>query len=210
MEKDSIFHFFPPGIPVTKRVFDLAVSIPALALLSPVIAITALLIELADGKPVLFRQPRPGYRGKIFTVFKFRTMREAFDKDGQPLPDAKRMLPLGHFLRAASIDELPELVNIIRGEMSLVGPRPLLVEYLDRYTPEQMRRHDVLPGVTGWAQIHGRNILAWEDKFTYDVWYVDHWSFWLDIKILFMTLWKVIKREGISEPGQATSRKFQG
>lgn len=137
-------------------------------------------------------------------------MREAYDANGNLLPDAQRLTPLGRFLRATSLDELPELFNVLRGEMSLVGPRPLLVAYLERYTPEQMRRHDVLPGITGWAQVNGRNALSWEDKFRLDVWYVDHWSLWLDLKILVLTVWKVLRREGINQPGQATMEEFMG
>lgn len=202
--------FFPPGIPPAKRIFDLLLTVPALLLLSPLLAAVALMLLIAEGPPILFRQPRPGYKGAIFTLLKFRTMREAFNRRGKPLPDHKRLFPLGNFLRATSLDELPELFNILRGEMSLVGPRPLLVEYLERYSPEQMRRHDVLPGITGWAQIHGRNIISWEEKFQHDIWYVDHWSLWLDIKILIITIWKVLKREGISQPGKATASEFKG
>jgi lipopolysaccharide/colanic/teichoic acid biosynthesis glycosyltransferase len=153
---------------------------------------------------------RPGHFGRPFKIYKFRTMTDERDAQGNLLPDAERLTRLGRFLRSTSLDELPELFNILRGEMSIVGPRPLLMQYLDRYSPEQARRHDVLPGVTGWAQINGRNALTWEDKFKLDVWYVDHWSFWLDIKILFLTAWKVIRREGISQPGHATAEKFTG
>jgi sugar transferase EpsL len=158
----------------------------------------------------MFRQPRAGLRGAVFYIYKFRTMREIYDEQGRLLPDDRRISKLGKFLRAASLDELPELINVLRGEMSLVGPRPLLARYLERYNPEQMRRHQTLPGITGWAQINGRNTLTWEDRFQLDVWYVDHWSFGLDIKILALTLWKVIKREGISEPGQVTMTEFMG
>lgn len=159
---------------------------------------------------MIFKQIRPGYKGSKFTIMKFRSMRDVCDESGNLLPDEKRMTKLGKFLRSYSLDEFPELFNILKGDMSLVGPRPLLVEYLDRYTTEQARRHDVLPGITGWAQVNGRNALTWEDKFALDVWYVDHWSLGLDIKILFMTLWKVIKKEGISHPGNATMDKFMG
>lgn len=200
----------PPGVPASKRIFDLVLTIPALVILSPLLALVAGLVWAFHGRPVLFRQARPGLRGEIFSIAKFRSMRGATDKNGQPLPDEQRLTKFGRFLRAASLDELPELWNIVRGEMSLVGPRPLLVAYLERYSPEQMRRHEVLPGLTGWAQVNGRNALSWEDKFLLDVWYVDHWSLWLDIKILFLTVWKTIRREGISQPGQATAREFRG
>ena len=202
--------FFPPGIPLRKRLFDLALTLPLLLLAVPILLLTALLVLLVDGAPIFFRQPRPGYRGQIFTVIKFRTMRHAVDASGAPLPDARRLLPLGRFLRASSLDELPELLHVLRGQMSLVGPRPLLVDYLPRYSAEQARRHHVLPGITGWAQVNGRNTLTWEEKFTLDVWYVDHWSLWLDVRILALTAWKVLKREGISQPGQATSAEFLG
>ena len=173
-------------------------------------AIVALLVRLNLGSPVLFRQERPGYKHKIFTNLKFRSMRDLKDKKGQPLPDAQRVTGLGNFLRASSLDELPELVNVFKGEMSLVGPRPLLPIYLERYSVEQARRHDVLPGITGWAQVNGRNAISWEKKFELDVWYVDNWSFWLDMKILFQTVWKVLKREGISQEGQSTAKEFTG
>jgi sugar transferase EpsL len=201
---------FPDGVPVRKRLFDLALTIPGFLLISPVLAIIALAVRISDGSPVLFRQPRPGIRGRIFTNFKFRSMRDLKDAQGHYLPDSQRISALGHLLRSTSLDELPELLNVLRGEMSLVGPRPLLVAYLDRYSPDQARRHQVLPGITGWAQINGRNVLTWEDKFRLDVWYVDHWSLRLDIKILALTFWKVLKREGISQPGQATAEEFQG
>jgi lipopolysaccharide/colanic/teichoic acid biosynthesis glycosyltransferase len=201
---------FPPGVPVRKRLFDLALTIPGLILISPLLAATALVLLLTQGRPLLFRQARGGFRGRVFYIYKFRTMREALDSSGQPLPDEKRMTRLGKFLRAASLDELPELLNVLRGEMSLVGPRPLMAKYLDRYTPHQLRRHETLPGITGWAQINGRNALTWEERFNLDVWYVDHWSFRLDLKILALTLGKVIQREGISEPGQATMTEFMG
>lgn len=148
--------------------------------------------------------------GEIFTIYKFRSMRNQVDSEGNPLPDAQRITPLGQFLRATSLDELPELLNVLKGEMSWVGPRPLLVEYLPLYSPEQSRRHDVLPGITGWAQVHGRNALSWEEKFRLDVWYVDHWSIWLDIKVMAMTIGKVLRREGISQPGEATAERFTG
>jgi len=201
---------FPPGLPVSKRIFDLIVTILGLILLSPFILLTVLSVGIFLGTPILFRQKRPGYKGQPFYIFKFRTMTDASDSAGNLLPDTERLTQLGRFLRAFSLDELPELLNILRGEMSVVGPRPLLMEYLERYSTEQMRRHNVYPGLTGWAQVNGRNAISWQDKFRYDVWYVDNWSFWLDIKIILMTLWKVIKREGISQPGQATTEYFTG
>lgn len=201
---------FPPGVPIAKRFFDLFFSVLALLLLSPVLLVLALLVRLYHGSPVLFRQARGGYLGSTFSVFKFRTMTDARDNQGNLLPDGERLTRLGRFLRASSLDELPELFNILRGEMSLVGPRPLFAKYLSRYTPEQARRHQVLPGLTGWAQVNGRNALTWEDKFRLDVWYVDHWSFWLDIKIILLSVWKVLKREGISQPGYDTAEEFMG
>lgn len=199
-----------PPIPLSKRLLDVSIAAVMLVLFSPVMLVVALLVRLFLGTPVLFRQERPGYQGKPFFLYKFRTMTDARGPDGVLLPDAQRLTRLGRCLRALSLDELPELFNVLRGEMSLVGPRPLLMEYLPRYTPEQMRRHDVLPGITGWAQVNGRNALDWPTRFRLDVWYVDHWSFWLDIKILLLTLWKVLKREGISQPGQATTEYFMG
>jgi sugar transferase EpsL len=201
---------FPSGLPIGKRIFDLIVTSVGLLLLSPFILLTALAVSIFLGTPILFRQQRPGYKGKPFFIYKFRTMTNASDSAGNLLPDSERITRLGRFLRVLSLDELPELFNILRGEMSLVGPRPLLMEYLERYSPEQMRRHDVYPGLTGWAQVNGRNALTWQDKFRYDVWYVDNWSFWLDVKILLMTFWKVVVREGISQPGQATTEYFMG
>jgi sugar transferase EpsL len=201
---------FPPGLPVSKRIFDLILTSLGLILLSPFTLLTALSVRIFLGRPILFRQQRPGYKGRPFFIYKFRTMTAASDSTGNLLPDSQRLTRLGRFLRALSLDELPELFNILRGEMSLVGPRPLLMEYLERYSPEQMRRHDAYPGLTGWAQVNGRNTITWQDKFRYDVWYVDNWSFWLDIKIILLTLWKVIKREGISQPGQATTENFMG
>ena len=202
--------FLPAGVPASKRFFDLVLTIPAFLLLSPVLGMIALLVWLVDGKPIFFRQSRPGLHGAIFTLIKFRTMRQLVDESGKPLPDGQRLTQLGRFLRATSLDELPEFWNVIRGEMSLVGPRPLLVAYLERYSPEQMRRHEVLPGITGWAQVNGRNAITWEEKFQLDVWYVDHWSLWLDIRILVMTVWKALKREGITQPGEATAEEFRG
>ena len=201
---------FPSGLPVSKRIFDLILTSLGLILLSPFALLTALSVRIFLGRPIFFRQRRPGYKGQPFFIYKFRTMTSASDSAGNLLPDSQRLTRLGRFLRALSLDELPELFNILCGEMSLVGPRPLLMEYLERYSPEQMRRHDTYPGLTGWAQINGRNAITWQDKFALDVWYVDHWSFWLDIKIILLTLWKVIKREGISQPGQATTEYFLG
>ncbi len=197
-------------VPLSKRVLDLTLTIIGGLVISPILLLLALWVRIFHGSPVLFRQVRTGIRGQLFTNYKFRTMTDAVDEEGNLLPDAERLTRLGRFLRSTSLDELPELLNVVRGEMSLVGPRPLLVQYLDRYSPEQARRHNVLPGLTGWAQINGRNNLTWEDKFRLDVWYVDNWSFWLDVKILAITLWKVVTREGISQPGQATSEEFMG
>lgn len=199
-----------PRIPLSKRLMDLCLTCLALILLSPLLLLIALLVRIGLGSPVLFKQQRPGYLGRPFFIYKFRTMTDERDAQGNLLPDAKRLTRLGRFLRSTSLDELPELFNVLRGEMSLVGPRPLLMQYLERYSPEQARRHEVLPGITGWAQINGRNALSWEDKFRLDVWYVDHWSFWLDIKILFLTLIKVLRREGISQAGHATAEEFMG
>lgn len=193
-----------------KRFIDIFVSAIALILLSPVIAIVAWSISKKLGSPVLFHQIRPGLNGKPFTMIKFRTMRDAVDKNGNPLPDSERMTPFGNFLRSTSLDELPELWNVLKGDMSLVGPRPLLMEYLPLYSKEQARRHEVRPGVTGWAQINGRNAISWEEKFKLDVWYVDNQSFWLDVKILFLTVKKVFIRDGISAKGEATMSKFTG
>ena len=193
----------------TKRVLDLVGSAAALLVISPVMLATAAAIRLTIGKPVLYKQQRPGYKGQVFSLYKFRTMNDVRDAQGKLLPDSERLTRLGRFLRSYSIDELPELLNVIKGDLSLVGPRPLLVEYLPRYSSEQMRRHEVLPGLTGWAQVNGRNALTWEDKFKLDVWYVDNCSLWLDVKILFMTLWRVLKREGISQTGQATMEEFK-
>jgi sugar transferase EpsL len=200
----------PPGVPAAKRLLDLVLTVPGLILISPLLAVLALLIRVRLGRPVFFRQVRPGLRGEPFLVYKFRTMSDLRTADGRLLPDQVRLTGLGRFLRSFSLDELPELFNVIKGEMSLVGPRPLLMEYLSRYTPEQARRHDVLPGITGWAQINGRNALTWEQKFAYDLWYVDHWSTALDLRILAQTLLKTVLREGISQPGHATAEEFTG
>ncbi len=196
--------------PLRKRFFDLALTVPGLILISPVLAVIAIAVRIALGSPVLFRQRRPGLMARPFVLYKFRTMSDEMDTEGNPMPDAVRLTRLGRLLRSFSLDELPELLNVIKGEMSLVGPRPLLMRYLERYSAEQARRHDVLPGITGWTQVNGRNANTWEQKFEYDVWYVDHWSVRLDVKILLITLWKVLTREGISQPGQATAEEFMG
>ncbi len=193
-----------------KRAFDIVASAGGLLALSPVLVVVAGLIRFNLGSPILFRQVRPGLHGKPFLMVKFRTMRDALDEQGNPLPDELRLTALGRFLRSSSLDEFPELWNVLKGDMSLVGPRPLLMEYLPLYSPEQARRHDARPGVTGWAQVNGRNALSWEDKFKLDVWYVDNQSFWLDIKILFLTVKKVLVRDGISAEGEATMSKFTG
>ena len=191
-----------------KRLFDLVLVIPTLIILSPVLCVLALLVRAKLGSPVLFRQVRPGLHGRPFVIYKFRTMTDKRDEDGNLLPDGERLTRLGRFLRKTSMDELPEFFNVIKGDMSIVGPRPLLMQYLDRYTPEQARRHEVKPGITGWAQVNGRNALSWEEKFNLDVWYVDNWSVTLDLKILLMTMAKVLRREGISQPGHATMEEF--
>ena len=193
-----------------KRAIDLAGAFLGLILVLPVLMTCSLLILIFTGGPILFKQLRPGYKEKPFELYKFRTMREACGADGRELPDEARLTWLGKILRRTSLDELPEIFNILKGDMSLVGPRPLLMEYLNRYTPEERRRHDMPPGITGWAQIHGRNLLSWEEKFKYDVWYVDNWSLWLDLRILCITVWKVLKGEGISNKGHATMEKFMG
>ncbi len=193
-----------------KRFFDLTVTMLGLLIMSPIMIVAASLIRMFLGSPILFRQQRPGLNGRPFLLLKFRTMINASDKNCNLLPDANRLTGLGRFLRSTSIDELPELFNVLNGEMSLVGPRPLLMQYLDRYSLEQMRRHEVKPGITGWAQVNGRNALTWEQKFELDVWYVDHQSLWLDLKIIFLTLWKILRREGINQPGHATMEEFKG
>jgi len=197
-------------VPFRKRIFDLVLTVPGLILISPLLAVIAVAVRIALGSPVLFRQQRPGFMGRPFVLYKFRTMSDEEDTEGNQLPDAVRLTRLGRILRSFSLDELPELLNVIKGEMSLVGPRPLLMRYLKRYSAEQARRHEVLPGITGWTQVNGRNANTWEQKFEYDVWYVDHWSLRLDAKILVITLWKVLTREGISQPGQATAEEFRG
>jgi len=187
-----------------KRVFDVVASSVLLVLLSPVIICIAVVIRVSMGPPVLFKQVRPGLHGRPFTMYKFRTMNDARDERGNLLPDSERLTRLGRFLRSTSLDELPELINVLKGEMSLVGPRPLLMEYLPLYTQEQARRHEVPPGITGWAQVNGRNAISWKEKFEYDVWYVDNWTLWLDLKILWQTLVAVLRRDGISADGHAT------
>ena len=193
-----------------KRLFDIIASASGLIFLSPVFLILAYLIRKNLGAPVFFTQERPGKDGKPFKMIKFRSMRDAVDKDGNPLPDSKRLTPFGKRLRATSLDELPELWNVLKGDMSLVGPRPLLMSYLPLYNEFQFRRHEMKPGVTGWAQVNGRNALSWDEKFAHDIWYIDHYSFWLDMKILFLTVKKVFIKEGISAEGEATMPYFTG
>ncbi len=197
-------------MPAGKRIFDVLTGMLGLIVLSPVLFLLAVLVRILLGKPVLFRQQRPGFKGKPFTLYKFRTMTAGRDAQGELLPDSARLTGLGRFLRRLSLDELPEIFNILRGDMSVVGPRPLLMEYLPLYSGEQMRRHDVHPGLTGWAQVNGRDAITWPEKFRLDVWYVDHRSFGLDLKIIFLTLWKVLKGEGINQPGQDTIEYFKG
>lgn len=193
-----------------KRLFDMIGAGCALLLVAPLLVVIGVLVRVMIGAPVVFRQQRPGLHGQPFTLYKFRTMTDARDANGNLLPDAERLTRIGRFLRRTSLDELPEFFNVLKGDMSLVGPRPLLMQYLDRYTPEQARRHEVKPGITGWAQINGRNALPWEEKFALDVWYVDNHSLILDVKILLMTVVKVLKREDISQEGQATMQEFIG
>ena len=193
-----------------KRLFDIIASASGLIFLSPVFLILIYLIRKNLGEPVFFTQERPGKDGKPFKMIKFRSMRDAVDKDGNPLPDSERLTPFGKKLRATSLDELPELWNVLKGEMSLVGPRPLLMSYLPLYNEFQNRRHEMRPGVTGWAQVNGRNALSWDEKFAHDIWYIDHYSFWLDMKILFLTVKKVFIKEGISAEGEATMPYFTG
>ena len=197
-------------MPLNKRILDLVVAFLGLVVLSPFLIIISILVRILIGTPILFQQKRPGYKGRPFLIYKFRTMTDDRDRFGNLLSDSERLTSFGRFLRSLSLDELPELYNVLRGDMSLVGPRPLMMEYLNLYSPEQMRRHDCRPGLTGWAQINGRNAIDWPTRFTLDVWYVDHRSFWLDIKIILMTIWKVITRENVSQPGQATIEYFKG
>ena len=193
-----------------KRLLDLLLTLPILVLGIPVFLFLVLVVRQKLGTPVLFRQQRPGLHGNLFTILKFRTMTDAQDGAGNLLSDGERLTKFGQFLRSTSLDELPELWNVLKGDMSLVGPRPLLIQYLPLYTPEQKRRHEVRPGITGWAQVNGRNALSWEEKFALDVWYVDNVSFWLDMKILWLTVIKALKREGINQAGHATIRPFEG
>lgn len=195
---------------LTKRMFDLALAIPAFMICAPLLAGIAVLLRVTQGSGVFFSQSRPGLHGKAFKMYKFRTMTNGCDANGRLLPDAQRLTRLGRFLRSTSLDELPELINVLTGEMSIVGPRPLLTRYLGRYSAEQMRRHEAKPGITGWAQINGRNAITWEEKFKLDVWYVDHQSLGLDVKIIFQTVQKVLKRDGISAAECATMPEFLG
>ncbi|GEN36002.1 sugar transferase [Aneurinibacillus danicus] len=195
---------------MVKRTFDLVCSLSLLTVTLPVIGIVALLVRRKLGTPVLFKQERPGLHGKPFYIYKFRTMTDERDENGELLPDDVRLTKFGRLLRKFSLDELPQLFNVVKGDISLVGPRPLLMEYLPRYTPRQARRHEVRPGITGWAQVNGRNTISWEEKFELDVWYVENQSFWLDLKILWMTFFKVLRSEGVSKEGHATTTKFMG
>ncbi len=193
-----------------KYLFDRIIAAIALLVFSPVLIFTGIAIYFRMGHPIVFTQARPGKNSEIFKFYKFRTMTDERDSSGNSLPDEKRLTAFGQFLRKTSLDELPQLWNVLKGDMSFVGPRPLIVKYLDRYTPEQARRHDVLPGITGLAQVKGRNAISWEDKFKLDVWYVDNWSVWLDLKILLMTVLKVVQQDGINQQGYATSEEFKG
>jgi lipopolysaccharide/colanic/teichoic acid biosynthesis glycosyltransferase len=193
-----------------KRIIDIIGSLIGLVVASPIIVVISIIIYITMGRPIFFKQVRPGLKGKPFVIYKFRTMLDLRDEKGNLLPDEKRLTTIGKFLRNTTLDELPEFWNVLKGDMSLVGPRPLLMEYLDRYTPEQARRHNVKPGMTGWAQINGRNAITWEEKFKLDVWYVDNWNILLDLKIIFLTILKVLKREGISAEGHATMPEFMG
>ena len=194
----------------TKRLFDILGASAGIVACSPILVGAAVGVRLKLGSPVLFTQTRPGKEGEPFTIYKFRTMTDERGPDGELLPDEERLTPFGQFLRSTSIDELPELLNVVAGDMSLVGPRPLLMEYLERYNDEQARRHEVRPGITGWAQVNGRNAITWDEKFEHDVWYVDNQSLWLDVKILAMTVWQVVRRDGISQEGHATMKRFRG
>ncbi len=195
---------------ILKWIFDRVAAVTALVILSPFILGVAILVRVKIGSPIFFTQARPGKNGRIFNFYKFRTMTDAKDKEGQLLPDEDRLLPFGEWLRSSSLDELPQLLNVAKGDMSFIGPRPLMVRYLKLYSPQQARRHEVLPGITGLAQINGRNNISWEDKFEFDVKYIDNWSLWLDFKILLLTVWKVIKKDGISKEGFATAEEFKG
>jgi len=200
----------PAGSVTAKRAFDLALAVPATIALAPLQAALAVAVRVRLGSPVLFRQVRPGLHGEPFTIYKFRTMTDERDAAGALLPDAARLTRFGRFLRASSLDELPELYNVVKGDMSIVGPRPLLMQYLERYTPEQARRHDVRPGITGWTQVNGRNSISWEEKFALDVWYVDHHSLWLDCRIVARTLRTLVRHQGINAPGVATNEEYMG
>ena len=193
-----------------KRMLDVLGAFAGLLILSPVLLVLFVLVRLSVGSPVVFRQTRPGYKGRLFTIYKFRTMTNARDEGGNLLPDERRITTVGRLLRSSSLDELPELFNVLKGDMSIVGPRPLLPQYLGRYSPEQARRHDVIPGITGWSQINGRNDQPWEKKLALDVWYVDHLSLHLDLSIIGLTAWKVLRRSGISREGYATAPEFMG
>lgn len=193
-----------------KSLFDRVLAVVLILLFAPIYLVVTLLIFFKMGRPILFRQKRPGYKEKIFGIYKFRTMTDERDADGNLLPDEQRLIGVGRFIRSSSLDELPQLLNVLKGEMSFVGPRPLLIEYLPRYSEEQKKRHNVLPGITGWAQVNGRNAISWEQKFEYDVWYVKNQSFMLDMKILWMTFLKVLKRSDISSDTSATMEKFMG
>ena len=195
---------------IVKRIFDFTASLCGLILLSPILIVVALLIRLNLGSPIFFTQDRVGKSNKVFKMIKFRSMKDGVDKNGNLLPDEMRLTKFGKILRSTSLDELPELINVLKGDMSLIGPRPLLVDYLPLYNENQVRRHNVLPGLTGWAQINGRNSLSWNEKFNLDIWYVDNWSLTLDIKIFFLTIYKVFKRDGISQEGNVTMERFNG
>lgn len=193
-----------------KRIFDVLFALIAVIILAPVLIVVSIVIVIFDGFPVFFSQTRPGKNGNPFKLHKFRTMKEVRNQKIELIPDGERITKFGDILRRTSLDELPELLNVLKGEMSIVGPRPLLMQYLKRYSDNQARRHEVLPGITGWAQINGRNAISWEEKFRLDVWYVDHWTLWLDIRIILQTIWKVVKGEGVSQPGRATMDEFMG
>ena len=197
-------------MPFSKRLFDITFALIALVVLSPIILVTAILVRVFLGTPIIFKQQRPGFKGRPFIIYKFRSMVDRFTSAGDLVKDGERLTRFGRLLRILSLDELPELFNILRGEMSFVGPRPLLMEYLPLYSTEQARRHEVIPGLTGWAQVNGRNAIDWPTRFKMDVWYVDHWSFWLDVRIIFLTIWKVISREGVNQEGQSTVEYFKG
>jgi sugar transferase EpsL len=193
-----------------KRLFDIISSAAGLIVISPLLVVLAVLVRLKLGSPILFRQQRPGLGGKAFVIYKFRTMTDQRDASGNLLPDSQRLPAFGRFLRSTSFDELPELFNVLKGDMSIVGPRPLMMKYLERYSPQQARRHEVKPGITGWAQINGRNAISWEDRFKLDVWYVDNWTLWLDMQIILKSIWMVVAREGITQQGRATMDEFMG